>query len=196
MIIMRARRVVTAHDVDGKSVFASDEIVEPVRSELFPGYEFCQLWHGEGPPHLPTDGTPLRVSDYFPAVGGFRFALFTIPANRELASDLDKRAAARELAIDLPGILDHHERGGGGMHTTPTVDFEVVLRGVVTLELDDGATVDLHPGDTVVQNGTRHRWLNRGREPATYAVFIVGAHHEGVGRQRGTREIRQPDGGR
>jgi quercetin dioxygenase-like cupin family protein len=31
-----------------------------------------------------------------------------------------------------------------------------VLEGEVWLELDDGAEVRLRPGDTVVQNGTRH----------------------------------------
>ena len=34
----------------------------------------------------------------------------------------------------------------------------------------------VRPGDTVVQNGTRHRWGNRGTEPAVLAVFITGAH--------------------
>jgi len=34
----------------------------------------------------------------------------------------------------------------------------------------------LRPGDTVVQNGTRHRWVNRGTEPAVMAVFMCGAH--------------------
>jgi len=33
----------------------------------------------------------------------------------------------------------------------------------------------------VVQNGTRHRWSNAGREPAVLAVFICGAHHDNVG---------------
>ena len=32
----------------------------------------------------------------------------------------------------------------------------------VCLELDNGAEVTLEPGDVVVQNGTRHRWHNRG----------------------------------
>ena len=40
-----------------------------------------------------------------------------------------------------------------GMHTTDTIDFEVVLSGEVVLELDDGAETVLRPGDTVVQNG-------------------------------------------
>jgi len=30
-----------------------------------------------------------------------------------------------------------------------------------------------------VQNGTRHRWRNRGTEPAVLAVFITGARRAG-----------------
>ena len=37
-----------------------------------------------------------------------------------------------------------------GMHTTDTIDFEVVLSGELILELDDGAEKVLRPGDTVV----------------------------------------------
>jgi quercetin dioxygenase-like cupin family protein len=63
-----------------------------------------------------------------------------------------------------------------GMHTTDTVDFEVVLSGEIVLELDDGAEVVLKPGDTVVQNGTRHAWRNRGDVPAVIAAGLIGAH--------------------
>jgi len=64
------------------------------------------------------------------------------------------------------------------MHTTDTIDFEVVLSGEVVLELDDGVEKVLRVGDTVVQNGTRHRWSNRGSVPAVLAVILLGAHHE------------------
>ena len=67
-----------------------------------------------------------------------------------------------------------------GMHTTDTIDFEVVLEGTIVLELDDGAEVTLHPGDTVVQNGTRHRWKNPGDKPARLALFMCGASHANV----------------
>ena len=66
------------------------------------------------------------------------------------------------------------------MHTTATIDFEVVLEGEVWLELDDGEEVHLKPGDTVVQNGTRHAWRNHGSVPARLAVFLIGAHHSNV----------------
>jgi mannose-6-phosphate isomerase-like protein (cupin superfamily) len=119
---------------------------------------------------------------YFPAVGGFRFGMFTLPPDggRGVPEDLDIGAALNELEDLLPGLPQHMEPDAPGMHTTATIDFEVVLSGSVVLELDDGATVRLEPGDTVVQNGTRHRWSNPGSVPATLAVFMVGANHERV----------------
>ena len=55
----------------------------------------------------------------------------------------------------------------------------MILSGELILELDDGVEKVLRPGDIVVQNGTRHRWGNRGTEPAVFAVFMVGAHRSG-----------------
>jgi quercetin dioxygenase-like cupin family protein len=53
--------------------------------------------------------------------------------------------------------------------------MEIMLSGEVVLELDNGVERTLHTGDVNIQNGTRHRWHNRGTEPATMAVFIIGA---------------------
>ena len=61
------------------------------------------------------------------------------------------------------------------MHTTDTVDFDVIVSGEVYLELDDAAEVLLKKGDCVVQNGTRHAWRNRSRQPCVIAVTLVGA---------------------
>jgi len=44
-----------------------------------------------------------------------------------------------------------------------------------------GATQVLNPGDTYIQNGTRHRWSNTGDVPAVLAIAIVGAGHTEVG---------------
>lgn len=180
---MDVRRVVTGHDAQGKAVFVSDESVPPVVPSLLPGSEFHRLWGGDAAPHFPDEGSRPDDRSYFPPVGGFRFGFFTIPPDGGAGApaDLDMGAALAELEEQLPGLAGHMEVDNPGMHTTATVDFEVVLSGRVTLELDDGATVALEPGDTVVQNGTRHRWSNAGTEPAVLAVFICGAHHDRVG---------------
>lgn len=185
---MDVRRVVTGHGPDGKAVFVSDEEVPPIEPALLPGMAFHLLWGGDEPPHFPDDGRQPDARRYFPPVGGFRFGLFTLPPDGGVGvpADLDIEAALAEFEEKLPGLAAHMELDEPGMHTTATIDFEVVLSGSVTLELDDGAKVTLSPGDTVVQNGTRHRWSNPGDEPAVIAVFITGAHHDGVEQVQGT----------
>jgi quercetin dioxygenase-like cupin family protein len=64
-----------------------------------------------------------------------------------------------------------------GVHRTASLDFDIVLQGVVGLELD-GEEVVLNPGDIVVQNGTRHRWHNRGPGTARWVAVVIGARHD------------------
>ena len=174
---MRVRRVVTGHDSDGKAVFASDEEVAPVTTALMPGTEFHRLWGSDETPKLPTDGTQPSQHAYFPPATGFRWGFFTLPpvVTQETMAGINFESAMAELEEKLPGMVGHMEPDAPGMHTTDTVDFEVVLSGEVVLELDDGAEVTLKAGDTVVQNGTRHAWHNRGDVPVVIAVGIIGA---------------------
>ena len=176
------RRVVTGHDANGRAVVASDEWVDPVTSAVMPGSEFHQLWGGDAAPSFPDSGARPATTTYFPAVGGFRFGQFAVPpmSTVHVPDDVDVPAALAEFDARLPGLLGHMEPDAPGMHTTATIDFEVVLDGEIWLELDDGVEVHLQPGDCVVQNGTRHAWRNRGDVTARLAVFIVGAHHAGV----------------
>jgi mannose-6-phosphate isomerase-like protein (cupin superfamily) len=173
---MKVRRVVTGQDANGKSVFVSDEDVEPVTLELLPGAAFHQLWGADETPKLPTEGTPTSQDRYFPPAGGFRWVFFTFPPESMAAPEnINFPAALNEAAEKLPGLTDVLEPDHPGMHTTDTIDFEVVLSGEITLELDDGAQVTLKSGDTVVQNGTRHAWHNHGDVPAVIAAAIIGA---------------------
>jgi mannose-6-phosphate isomerase-like protein (cupin superfamily) len=173
------RRVVTGHDSNGKAVFVRDDVVPPIGVSMLPGVEFLRVWGADTPPHFPDDGAVPAATRYFPPVSGFRVALFTLPPRR--ADDpLPQRAvgnAVDEFEAKLPGLIGYLEPDAPGMHTTPTIDFDLVLAGEVILELDNGATKTLKPGDIVVQNGTRHRWRNEGTVAATLAVFICGAHH-------------------
>ena len=180
---MTVRRVVTGHDAAGKAVFSSDTLVEPTTVSLLPGSEFHQLWGGDQTPSFPDDGSRPATAMYFPPVGGFRFGMFAVPPEGSVhVGDIDVAAAVTEMEQALPGLAGHMEPDAPGMHTTATIDFEVVLEGEVWLELDDGVEVHLRVGDTVVQNGTRHAWHNRGTTLARLAVFLIGAHHDKVPR--------------
>jgi mannose-6-phosphate isomerase-like protein (cupin superfamily) len=146
-----------------------------------PSAEFHRLWGGDETPQFPGDGSVPLHHTYFPPVGGFRFGLFSIPPdNAPRPEGLDVTAGLADIEAGMPGMMRYMDFADPGMHTTDTIDFEIVLEGTVVLELDDGAEVTLHPGDTVVQNGTRHRWKNPGDTLARLAVFMVGANHADV----------------
>jgi mannose-6-phosphate isomerase-like protein (cupin superfamily) len=179
---MDVRRVVTGHSADGRAVFVSDELVAPVAPTLAPGTEFHRLWGADRKASFPDDGSKPNAELYFPSVNGFRFAFFTIPPNRDAGtpSNIDVAEAQEEFRTILPGLAEHLEIKHPGMHTTATIDFGVVISGEAILELDNQEKVTLRPGDTYVQNGTRHRWSNKGDVPFVIAVVLIGAHHSRV----------------
>jgi mannose-6-phosphate isomerase-like protein (cupin superfamily) len=170
---------VTGHDAQGHAVFVNDELLPASTAALLPGVEFHRVWGADATQQFPNGGglPPARL--YFPPIGGFRFGLFTLPPAGTALPDeqLDAAAALKELDEELPGLVQYMEPDAPGMHTTATVDIDLVLSGEVVLELDNGAITTLRPGDSVVQNGTRHRWRNEGTTPATIAFFICGADH-------------------
>ncbi|HEU0075835.1 MAG TPA: cupin domain-containing protein, partial [Dehalococcoidia bacterium] len=47
--------------------------------------------------------------------------------------------------------------------------------GEIDMELDDGVSVHLKAGDTLVQRGTIHNWKNRGTEPCLIAFILISA---------------------
>ncbi len=174
---MNVRRVVTGQTSDGKSVFVSDDVVEPIRLPLMPGLEFRRVWGGDETTTLPTGGAQPSAPTFFPPEGGYRFTFVTLPPEGSTAvtADLDLEQAVAEVNEKLPGMMEHMEPDHPGMHTTDTVDLDLIIAGEVDLELDAGAEVHLRPGDCVVQNGTRHAWHNRTSEPMTMLSILVGA---------------------
>jgi mannose-6-phosphate isomerase-like protein (cupin superfamily) len=176
---MKVRRVVTGHSQEGKATVVSDSQVDATTLDSLPGMEYHEFWSGDAAPTFPNDGSPRSAGMWFPPVGGFRFAMFSVPPqSTRLPEDFDRDEFLQELETRLPGMVSqaNMEANNPGMHTTDTIDFEYVVSGEVWLELDDGEEVHLKPGDTVVQNGTRHAWRNKGTEPCRMVVFLLGAY--------------------
>nr|WP_166177374.1 cupin domain-containing protein [Altererythrobacter segetis] len=150
----QARRVVTGHDADGKSVKLSDGI--PPQDHSMQGgaigADFIEIWN-----------TPE-----------------TVPT---LTSQPDEEPTARPFAImpasgHIMRVIETYPPRMGGhrtvMHRTRTLDYAVVIEGEVVLILDDGETV-LGPGAVVVQRGTDHAWENRSNEITKMAFFHIAA---------------------
>jgi quercetin dioxygenase-like cupin family protein len=61
------------------------------------------------------------------------------------------------------------------MHRTDSIDYVICLQGEVEMQLDDGATAKMAAGDVMVQRGTHHAWVNRGRTACRLAVVLIDA---------------------
>jgi mannose-6-phosphate isomerase-like protein (cupin superfamily) len=165
------RRLVTWHNDVGKAVFASDEEIEvQKRATGVWGADFKGL-------HYPDDGSqPVHEDELFPKIGGFRYVIVTVPP---VGAETSSPRAGQQSAA--PPVRQNYQGDfpeGPGFHRTATVELEVVLSGEVTLELEDGATKTMKPGDAIIQSGTKHRWHNRGDVPASFAAIIIGVGHD------------------
>src|ERR1700730_12316426 len=175
------RRALTGRDEDGKSVFKSFDVTpKVVEIDSNPGLTFYELYMTEGVPQLTgLEPDPMLLgTTAFPGPGGTMFRLISYPPKRpegyKPPPGITFESALRELSEKVPGMGDHFERDAPGMHTSDTIDYGIVVRGEMTLELDDGQKVHLRQGDCVVQDGTRHRWRNPLPEPCLMAFISIG----------------------
>jgi hypothetical protein len=83
---------------------------------------------GDETPQFPDDGTMPEWHTCFPPIGGFRFGLFSLAPDTVGAPDtLDREAAVADTEAKFPGLLSYMDPDDPSMHTTDTIDFEVVL---------------------------------------------------------------------
>ena len=145
-----ARRVVTGHDEQGRSVVISDGMPpqdHPMHGEAV-GADFIEIWSTPEPApslaSLPEGEPALRPFTIMPASG------------------------------HLIRVIDIYPPRMGGrrtvMHRTRTLDYAVVIEGEIVLVLSD-SEVTLGPGEVVVQRGTDQAWENRTDKVTRMAFF-------------------------
>ena len=169
----KIRRVVTGHSENGKSIIISDSTIESI--SLGTGKNFIQLWGNNSIPIHPDKGLMDDNMDWFPTAGGHRFFIWTVPPK---STNSDKQKSKAEIDKLLPGFLKHFEPNNPGMHTTDSVDCTYLISGSIILELDDNKEIQLNEGDSIIQNGTRHRWHNRSEIPAVLITTCIGSERK------------------
>ena len=167
------RRVITGHDNDGKSIVVLDGPPACSIGEDVGG--LFELWN--------TDGNPINTKDRIdradseiilsPPINGSKFRYFQInPTPEGVLMDVMQDMAAE--AFKKIGASHHRVDTSKhpAMHKTDTIDYIILLKGDVTLILDQ-EEVDIKPHDVVVQRGTNHAWVNNGNEPALLIAILI-----------------------
>ncbi len=161
------RRIITGNDAEGKSHVVIDGPPTP----------FGAYWMTDTTPvdNRGSGDAGLQVRKLEPPPGGSIFRFASIPpddpkvSREERERQTAKMFAQMDAAHCRPDTSRHP-----AMHKTRTIDYVVLLSGEVTLLLDKGE-VDLKPFDVVVQRGTNHAWVNKGKEPALIAAVLIDA---------------------
>jgi hypothetical protein len=176
--MMAIRRVVTGVR-DGKSVILADG--EPANFHEFvgwPGHATSLVWATAPISDLPLDmsSEPQLGQVVTPGPGETRLLVVRFPPDAVFADPrFDGIDYGAEATVHLPGLIERFEADNPGMHTTESIDYDVVLNGEIWLELDDGVETMLQQGDILVQGGTRHAWRNKSNSPTTMLFVLVGA---------------------
>jgi quercetin dioxygenase-like cupin family protein len=69
------------------------------------------------------------------------------------------------------------------MHRTNSIDYGIVLKGEVELELEDGRKKTIREGGIIIQRGTNHLWRNTTDSVCRIAFILIEApayRHNGV----------------
>ena len=148
------RRIVTGHDANGKAIVATDEIMTGIASPSRPGISRCEIWSADKMPVDNSEGAAAEAQRK-----GF------VVRHNYVGSGQGTVVRITEFAAGSPPF----------MHRTETLDYAILLSGECDLELDDGKTVSLKPGDIVVQRGTMHAWVNTGTQPCVFAFVLIDA---------------------
>ena len=167
------RRIITGHNAEGKSVITIDG--PPARSLSENEGGLYELWNTDGNEINTLDDIDRADSEVLlsPPVGGTKFRYFQInPTPEGVPADLIEAATA--AAFEKMGAAHHRidTTRHPAMHKTKTIDYIILLRGDVTLLLDE-EEVDLKPFDVVVQRGTNHAWVNNGSETALFIAVLI-----------------------
>ena len=167
------RRVVTGHDKNGKSIVVLDG--PPARSIGEDVGGLFELWNTDGN-IINTQDNIDRADDEIilsPPSNGSKFRYFQInPTPEGIPMDIMQDIAAD--AFDKIGAAHHRidTTKHPAMHKTETIDYIILLKGDVTLILDQ-EEVDIKPFDVVVQRGTNHAWVNNGSDPALLIAVLI-----------------------
>ena len=167
------RRIVTGHNDNGKSIVTLDG--PPARSIGEDVGGLFELWNTDGNAIITTDVIDRADDEIIlsPPRGGTKFRYFQInPLPEGVPEDMLQEIAA--YSFEKVGAAHHRVDTSKhpAMHKTETVDYIILLKGDVTLILDE-EEVDIKPFDVVVQRGTNHAWVNNATEPALLIAVLI-----------------------
>ncbi|APA63706.1 cupin domain-containing protein [Maribacter sp. 1_2014MBL_MicDiv] len=141
---IKIRRIVTGHSTEGKAIFSSDDVFEPL---IIPTGDaaMATIWSTLTVPSDCNDESDGRFNDVGTTLSG---------------------GSVIRIVDMLPGA-------SSPMHRSNSIDYGVVLSGTIELELDDHQFKTVGPQEIIVQRGTIHKWRNPSTTDICRILFVL-----------------------
>lgn len=142
---------ITTHNADGKATLYSS------------GVQPCEWYENQG-----SELSTVYTTSSFPA---------ELSNNLDLKEHQEAIAGGRISIVRKNGTICRFVDMAPGlkpmMHRTQSLDFGIVLAGHVYMDLDDGSSTLMGPGDFAVQRATMHAWRNASETEWVRMAFIL-----------------------
>ncbi len=167
------RRIVTGHNEKGRSIVVSDgPPPKSIGEEVGGLFELWSTDAGDVDSSEKSDNADTEIL-LCPTKGGTKFRYFQInPLPEGVPLDLMNQIAHENFSQVGAAHTRVDTAKHPAMHKTETIDYIILLKGEVTLILDEDE-IDLKPFDVVVQRGTNHAWQCKGNEPALFIAVLI-----------------------
>jgi mannose-6-phosphate isomerase-like protein (cupin superfamily) len=176
------RLLITGNNKENKSLIVSSAPIYVNNYFVYqPGFSVEVFWRTSADTIVgePFKSTSWDDSSILPKPAGTSSMIVTFPpmASSESSESVNLEDMINEIKERLPGLAETFEAEPPGYHITNTIDYVVLLEGEIKLVLDNEIQ-DLKVGDIVVQNGTRHAWINDSQNLARLLVIMVGVERK------------------
>ena len=177
--IKRFRRLISGHDLQGRSIIISDGLsphVMPIMDQ--PNFAVTDFWKAFS---SPADNSPATAKDpcsvpiqVAPPTGGHVFRVVQFPPDKDWAEKAEAAGGSMPIDETAKAASKGGEARHAHMHRTRSIDYAIVLQGEIWAVMDVGES-KMTAGDVLVQRGTNHAWANRSNEVCIMAFILIDA---------------------
>jgi hypothetical protein len=173
--VRKIRRIVTGYNTAGLSTIVSDAASPHVIAiRNVEDHAVTNLWQTFGTPESRPQGVEPFAPPFqlMPPAGGTTIRTVEFPPDDTWIHRADRREAFGSLGQSGSDAMHRDSGRHLMMHTTPTVDYAIVLEGELWAILEEGET-KMCAGDVLIQRGTPHAWANRSDTRAVILFVLI-----------------------
>lgn len=155
-------------DSNGNSTILNTRDIQAIQPmPEIPSFSITNMYYTEDYPLTTQTMHNDKPYDINLPPNAVRFLKCTIPPIKQIIKELNN-----------PEVQSAEAFVAFGMHKTPSVDYFCIVKGNVTLYMENGSTHEFTTGSAFAMRGASHAWINFGDEDCELVGVMLGVIEE------------------